>query len=110
MKRQKNFGQLLKQYVEKTVEDTYAEYGHTGKARVNVVFQESITITLDTEDPYLDVKFWEFLGKVGEKLKETLKLAGYTYQGTNYYYSFCDITYKFTIFEPVKDSKGEIGK
>ena len=95
-KKKKRFDRALKELIENTVKSTYSEYGYEGTAEVQVILQKKITITVNTEKPYMGEQFWEFLETVREKLEETLKITGYTPTKTEYYYDFCTITYAFT--------------
>ncbi len=98
MYNEHRLSRTLEQYIKNTVKEIYNDYGYRGKVGANVEFQKRITITINTEEPFMGEKFWGFLGTVGEKLEFTLKLTGYTYKKTSYYYNFCILEYAFTSY------------
>lgn len=89
-------GYKLKRLIENTVEAKYKEFGENAKAvRVDVELQKSIKITLNTENPYMEKKFFEFVEALRQECEDMLKIMGYSFKKTDFMYDFCILSFEF---------------
>lgn len=65
------------------------------KPEVTVKFQESISVMINTENPFLGDEFWEFLAEVGGKVEKRVKVFGYVYKKPEFVYDYCILNYEF---------------
>ena len=89
------FEKELKDLIVEIINLEYQIMGFEVEPDVKVVFQKEITISLNTEEPFLGIEFWDLLAMLGEQLESVLKITGYKYAGTKYVSDLCIIKYKF---------------
>ena len=88
----------IRKLVENLVQDEYEARGHHNvKPQVDVKFQSSISVTINTETPFLGEGFWEFVSKVGARLDNAVKVFGFVYKETKFIYDYCVIFYEFKV-------------
>jgi hypothetical protein len=80
----------IKQNIEQLVEDEYKLYGVVGHAtQVEVREGDKIIITLNTEEPFMGLKFWKFLDSLNNKFEE----LGYKKKDGNFCFDFYTVEY-----------------
>ena len=63
---------------------------------VSVKYQDMIQITINTEEPYLDMELWNLLKDVREKVEEALKIFGYRFDDFGYFFDLWICVFKFS--------------
>ena len=96
MKRTK---EPLKERIEKIVRKTYKKYGAKDVETFDVIVgkDNELIVEIDSEIPYLDRKFFDFLGEVKEKIEEEAKTEGYEFKRTKFMYSFCYLHFELSV-------------
>lgn len=84
----------LIQFLEETIDSVYAEYGQTSTAKV-IQEKQELQIWFDTERPYLDKAFFEFLDKVKQGIDEKLKAEGFVFKKNEFLYDFLIWHYQY---------------
>jgi hypothetical protein len=65
--------------------------------QVTVKFQKSISVSINTENPFLGEELWELISEVGTKFENAIKVFGFVYKETKFIYDFCVIYYEFKV-------------
>lgn len=88
----------IRNIVEEVVQSEYKKRGFNNvKPQVTVDFQKSISISLNTENPFLGEDFWKLISEVGPKIENAIKVFGFVYKETKFIYDYCVIYYKFKV-------------
>ena len=86
----------IRNLIADMVKSEYGAKGHiVSEPTVNVEFQKSVTVYINTEDPFLGSEFWEFLAKLENKIEDVVKVFGYTYKGVEFFHDYCILSYEF---------------
>ena len=86
----------LEIFIEEEIMKEYAKFGGYSTASVRVTFQK-VEIWFNTENPYLGVKFFDFLEELSNAIRKKLIDAGYEPNPeTGYLFSFLSWTFQRT--------------
>ena len=78
------------------IKSEYKDRGYkNSEPKVDVEFHKSISIMINTENPFLENGFWNFLDKLIKKVDRRVKIFGYVYKGTSFIHDYCIINYEF---------------